>query len=116
METSPLSRRISAEQLPLERLAGNSQLSEAEKIAGVSRHFEAVLLRQFLTEAQKPMLKSKSAMSGATGAIYQDMMVNQLADEISKTGKFGLARSFEAQVVSPHQSEAAKAKSQTAGG
>jgi Rod binding domain-containing protein len=99
METNPLSRKISAANLPLEQLSANSHLSEAEKIAGVSRHFEAVLLRQFLTEAQKPLLNSKSAMSGAQSSIYQDMMVNQLADEISKSGHFGLARSFQAQVL-----------------
>ena len=99
MEINPLSRKITADQLPLDQLARNSQLTEAEKIAGVSRHFEAVLLRQFLTEAQKPLLGSKSSMSGATSSIYQDMMVNQLADEISKTGNFGLARSFQAQVL-----------------
>ncbi len=110
METNPLSRKITAEQLPLERLAGNSQLSEAEKIAGVSRHFEAILLRQFLAEAQKPLLNPKSTMSNGANSIYQDMMVNHLADEISKTGNFGLAKFFQVQVLPRQPANVAREK------
>ncbi|MBM3834490.1 MAG: hypothetical protein FJ403_14715 [Verrucomicrobia bacterium] len=110
METNPLSRKIFAAQIPLEHLAGNSKLTEAEKIANASQHFEAILLRQFLTEAQKPLLNSKSAMPGASSAIYQDMIVNQLADAISKTGNFGLARSFQAQTLPRQNADASKNK------
>jgi Rod binding domain-containing protein len=105
METSPLTRHIVAEELPLERLAGNAQLTEQEKIAGVSRHFEAVLLRQFLTEAQKPLLNSKGSMGGASSDIYKDMIVNVLSDGISKSGAFGLAKFFQTQMVAPHSSD-----------
>ena len=34
--------------MAVERLAGNNQLTDAEKIGEVSRHFESILLRQFL--------------------------------------------------------------------
>ncbi len=101
MEINPVSRKINPADLPLDRLASNNQLSEAEKIAGVSHHFEAILLRQFLGEAQKPLLKSKDALLGASHEIYQDMIVGNLADTISKTGTFGLARSFQSQTA-PH--------------
>ncbi|MBI4658805.1 MAG: rod-binding protein [Verrucomicrobia bacterium] len=100
MEVNPVAGRIKANEIPLDRLAASSQLSEAEKIAAVSHQFEAVLLRQFLKEAQKPMLKPKGALLGASHDIYQDMIVNHLADEVSKTGMFGLANAFQSQLTS----------------
>ena len=48
MEISPLNREVRASELPLERLAGSKEVSQKEKIAEVSRQFEAVLLRQIL--------------------------------------------------------------------
>jgi Rod binding domain-containing protein len=103
MDVSAVSRRINPADLPLDRLATNSKLSEAEKVNAVSHHFEAILLRQFLTEALKPILKANNALSGASNAIYQDMIVTHLADEISKTGMFGLASAFQSQMPLPQK-------------
>lgn len=99
MEVDPLARKIMAAEIPLERLAGNANLNETEKIAGVSQHFEAIFLRQFLMEAQKPMLNPKDPMGSSVNEIYRDMMVNHLADEISKSGSFGLAKYFQQQLT-----------------
>ena len=98
MEIPSLTRHISSEDMPLERMVGNSHFSEEEKIASVSRHFEAVLLRQFLTEAQKPLLNPKGGLTGAANDIYKDMIVNVLGEEISKSGNFGLATCFQSQL------------------
>ena len=46
---------MSANHMAVERLEGNNKLTEAEKIGEVSRHFEAILLRQFLGKALQPM-------------------------------------------------------------
>jgi Rod binding domain-containing protein len=94
--TSTLSLR-DAEQLAPERLADSAHVGEADKIALASKHFEAILVRQFLSEAQKPLLAPKGQMSGATSEIYRDMMVNSMADQISKSGALGLAKQFQAQ-------------------
>ena len=96
--------RIPPGQLTLEALAHNKTLTESEKIAGVSRHFEAILLRQFLSEAQKPVLDPKGSMHGASNEIYKDMINNVLADEISKSGALGLARYFQTQLAPPKKS------------
>lgn len=102
MEIQPFSSRaIKPETLPLDRLASNEHLSEEEKIAGVSRHFEAILLRQFLTEAYKPLLNPNGESNNSINEIYKDMMVESLADSISKSGNFGLAQSFQSQMVHP---------------
>ena len=82
----------------MERLASNSNVSEKDKITEVSRQFEAVLLRQILQSAQKTQFKSTMSGDSATGSIYQDMVTNQLADSISKSGAFGLAKTLNQQL------------------
>ena len=96
MAIAPLQKtgHIDAANLPLESLAANKQVPESEKIAQASRAFEAILLRQILQESQKPVVPSKFMDNSTTSGIYRDMMVSQLADSISKSGSFGLAKSL----------------------
>ncbi|MFO1497065.1 MAG: rod-binding protein [Verrucomicrobiota bacterium] len=89
--------RIGANQVPLEKLA-HSTCPPGEKLAEVSRQFEAVLLRQIFSEAQKPVFQSKFNTSSVAGDIYKDLITNQLADQVSRSGSFGLARSLEQQL------------------
>jgi Rod binding domain-containing protein len=98
MELSPLSSSVHASDVPMERLAGNTHLSEKEKLGEVSRQFEAVLLRQILQNAQKTHFASKFSGDSATSDIYQDMVTTQMADGISKSGTFGLAQSLNEQL------------------
>jgi flagellar protein FlgJ len=90
---------LRGEALPIEKLAGNKSLSETEKVSEVSRQFESVLLRQILGQARKTTFNSKFNPDSMTSGIYQDMVTNQLAESISRSGSFGLARSLEAQLV-----------------
>lgn len=99
MELTAIQPHLKAADLSLEQLAANAHLSEPEKIGELSRQFEAVLLRQILSEAQKTVFKSKSSNDSTARSIYQDMTTNQLADSISKSGSFGLARSLNQQLV-----------------
>jgi Rod binding domain-containing protein len=96
--------RIEASQLPLEYLAGNKNISDADKVAEVSRQFEAILLRQILQDIRKSVLAPAEGDATAT-SIYSDMINNQLADSLSRSGGFGLAKSLAgqlAQQVLPH--------------
>jgi Rod binding domain-containing protein len=88
------SRRLDVSSLSLDQLARSTQIDEKQKIKEVSRAFEAVLLRQILKESQKPAFPSKLIGNSATDGIYKDMVVNQLAENISKSGSFGLAKSL----------------------
>jgi Rod binding domain-containing protein len=90
--------RIEPSQLPLESLAGNPGISDAEKVAEVSRQFEAVLLRQILQDIRKPLLAHAEGDATSNG-IYADMINNQMADSISHSGGFGLAKSLTAQLT-----------------
>lgn len=87
--------KVQASQLPLEMLAGNKNVSDSDKIGEVARQFEAVLLRQILQEARK----SDSSDDKMASGIYNDMINNQMADSISQSGAFGLAKSLQAQLV-----------------
>jgi Rod binding domain-containing protein len=89
--------RIDPSQLPLESLAGNTSLSDDDKVAEVSRQFEAVLLRQIMQDIRKPVLAPAEGDATASG-IYGDMINNQLADSISHSGGFGLAKSLTGQL------------------
>src|SRR5687768_3076046 len=89
--------KVNPADIPLEKLANSKALTEQQKTSEMTRQFEAVLLRQILTQAQKPMFPSKLAGSGVATSIYQDMMVNQLADNISSSRTVGLAQELEAQ-------------------
>lgn len=108
MEVAPLQRQIKAENLPLEKLTSSTVVSEKDKMAEVSRAFEAILLRQILQDAQKPLLGAQSAGNSASDSIYRDLVVNQLAESISKSGQFGLAKAYSKQLEK--QSSAHEAK------
>ena len=88
-----------ANHLAVEQLAQNNKLTEAEKIGEVARHFEAILLRQFLNEATKPLMGGNEGMNPAQKGIYQDMITNTLADSISKSGQFGLSQVVRQQLM-----------------
>ena len=109
---------MSADHLAVEQLAQNNKLTEAEKIGEVARHFEAILLRQFLNEAAKPLMSGDEGMNSAQKGIYQDMITYTLADTISKSGQFGLSQMFRHQLMprdlADELKQAEKAKAEAA--
>jgi len=88
---------VQASQLPLESLAGNPNISDDDKVAEVSRQFEAVLLRQILQQARKPGVAASSP--SLSSDVYSDMINQQLAQSISRSGAFGLAKSLQGQLA-----------------
>jgi len=98
MNIPPLHPKIQAADVPLEQLAGNQKISDPDKVAEVSRQFEAVLLRQILGDIRKPLLASAEGDPTING-IYSDMINNQLAESISRSGSFGLAKSLQSQLA-----------------
>ena len=97
MNIAPLQNKSAAD-IPLERVAHDRALSQPQKVAEVSRQFEALMLRQILQETQKTVIPSTYADTSTTAGIYNDMVVNQLADTISKSGTLGLAQTLEQQL------------------
>jgi Rod binding domain-containing protein len=110
MNILALQPHIKAADVPLKDLAGNKNISDHDKVAEVSRQFEAVLLRQMLQETRKSSVSPSSSADATTSGIYDDMINNQLADSISRSGSFGLARSLQGELarqVLPNASAAA---------
>jgi flagellar protein FlgJ len=105
MEIAALTSKIKVADLPFEKLAANKNVPEQEKVAEACRQFEAVLLRQILQDTRKPVIHSSANPNSTSSGIYDDMVNNQLADKISRSGGFGLAKNLQAQVahqVLPH--------------
>jgi Rod binding domain-containing protein len=98
MNIPPIQNRVTAATVAPEALAGNSKLTEPEKIAEASRQFESMLLRQILSETQKPVIKSEFTDNSTAAGIYQDFITNQLSESLSKSGAFGFAKTFERQL------------------
>jgi len=105
MEVNPIQRQIVASDIAPEQLAGNPRLTEKQKIGEASRQFEAVLLRQILGDSQKTVIPSEFSDNSTASGIYQDLITNALADNISKSGAFGLAKTFEQQLDRPTSSD-----------
>lgn len=84
-----------------ESLAGNQTLTKAQKIEEASRQFEAILLRQILAETQKPVITSEFTDNSTAAGIYQDYVVNTLAESLSKSGALGFAKIFDRQLSPP---------------
>ena len=113
MNASPLQRQIVASDIAPEQLAGNSRLSGEQKIGEASRQFEAILLRQILSASQKTVIKSEFSDNSTAAGIYQDLITNTLADNISKSRAFGLAKTFEQQ-LNHHTPTSSQAGNRTA--
>ena len=64
------------------------------KIAEASRQFEAVLVRQFLSESMKSLTDN-----GASGQVYGYYLNDTLSNSITKGGGLGLASVFQAQIA-----------------
>ena len=86
---------------PVEKLANSKALTEDQKLAQLSKSFEAMLLRQILEEAQKPVFRSKFVSDSATSSIYRDMVTTQMAESIAQSGTLGLSSILTKQMRRP---------------
>jgi flagellar protein FlgJ len=98
MDIPALQSHVKASTIPFEKLAANPSVSDADKVKEACKQFEAVLLRQILGEARKTLISSGQDNSNEAG-IYNDMVNNQMADSISRSGAFGLAKSLQTQLA-----------------
>ena len=83
--------------MTLQDVERSTQLSKEQKVAEASRQFEALLLRQILSEAQKSTSSNAGEGSSVHG-IYKDMVTAQLADKISHSRALGIAEVFQKQL------------------
>jgi len=98
MQVAAIDRQVKAADLSVEKLAANPNVSEKDKLGEVSRQFEAILLRQILTEAQNTHLCKDEESNSTANQIYKDMVTENMADAISRSGAVGLSSVLEAQL------------------
>jgi flagellar protein FlgJ len=99
MNVSPFQPRVDAREVPIEKLASNSSISDSEKVGQACRQFEAIFLREIFKDMRKTVISSSTHKDNAVSGIYDDMVNNQLADSVSRSGAFGLAKSLESQLT-----------------
>ena len=102
MNIPPIQSPLNTANISVENLAGNQHLTQQQKIAEASRQFESIMLRQILSESQKPVFESEFTDNSTAAGIYQDFITNQLADSMSHNGGIGLAKTFEQQLTHHH--------------
>jgi peptidoglycan hydrolase FlgJ len=99
MDITALQPHVKASSIPFDQLAANPNVSEQDKVKEACRQFEAILLRQILGEARKSSIATSTEGTSTEKDIYNEMIDNQVADSISRSGSFGLAKSLEKQLV-----------------
>lgn len=77
---------------------------ESQRLDAASREFEAMLLRQYLSEALKPVTDS-GAVLGANNPVYGYLVTDALATGLSDGGVFGFSNLLQAQVAGTPQKD-----------
>ena len=72
--------------------------SEESKLASAGAEFEALLLRQFLTEALKPLTENGDTFGGSN-PVYGYFITDTLATSLSESGAFGYSNLIQAQLA-----------------
>ena len=80
---------------PSAALKPSKNATEASRLRHATQQFEAVFLRQMLTDAQKPMLAKPLLGKGFGADMVRDMSVERMAEQMSRAGGIGVARSIE---------------------
>jgi len=97
MDVSALQFNAADPQAWGERLV-HGAASEGERIAAATQEFEAVLLRQYLNDALKPLTKGGPGMGG-NNAVYGYLINDALASGLTKGGVFGFSNLMQAQLT-----------------
>lgn len=68
-----------------------------------TQQFEAILLRQFIGEALKPLLHDTLGSQVAGAGVYQQMVSEVIADNLAQSGDFGFSSMLQIQLAGAAQ-------------
>ncbi len=74
-----------------------TEASTKAKIEASCRQFEGIMVKQILTASKLPLVGGTGS-GGAVGAIYNDLVVQTLSDQITAGGGIGLASALQTQL------------------
>ncbi len=89
---NPVLNPVSSASLPV-------PVPEREKLAEVSKQFEAIFVRQMLAEARKSHFGGQDLLGGQGMDTFRQMQDERFADIAAQRGSFGLAKMIEAQLA-----------------
>ena len=82
----------------LMEMAHSKYATEEQKAAAVSGQFEAVLVKQYLKEALKPLFKGVMDESGGAFRMYRHFYTDAIAESIARGGGFGISTMLQTQL------------------
>ncbi len=71
---------------------GNVRKPKDEKLYKVCEEFEAIFIKQMLNAMKKTINKSDFLHGGMAEDFFEDMLYDKYAENMAKSGDFGLAR------------------------
>ena len=107
MDLSPISMALpssSDSSIPTMALRGAQTPAQQRKV--VSEQFDAILLRQFLSDSVGSMMGGQDSPSGS---VYGYLMTDVLAQKLAAGGGMGISKVIEQQLSPPGQSAGAGA-------
>ncbi|MCZ6675268.1 MAG: hypothetical protein O7C75_20230 [Verrucomicrobia bacterium] len=96
---------------PLQPVETTGKVANAEELKIAAQKFEAVLLRQFLGQALKPLLHNSPGSNASGAHIYQYMLTDTLATQLSTAETFGLSTLLQMQLSGEVATEKASKES-----
>ena len=78
--------------VPLENSTGvRRKIDKSSRLYKVSQEFEAIFIKQMLNVMRKSVAKSGLMDGGMAEDIFEDMLYDEYAQNMAKTGSFGIA-------------------------
>ena len=78
---------------------GATSAQDAKKIEDSAKQFEAMMIRQVLSDTFKPSPTAAKGQGMPGSDIYQSFMTDTVADNISKGGSLGISHLFQSQLL-----------------
>ena len=82
----------------LMEMAHSKNISQKQKNAAVSQQFEAVLVKQFLKEALKPMFKGVFNEDAGAHRMYRHFFTDAISESVAQGGGFGVSSILQQQL------------------
>ena len=79
-------------------MGNNPNISDKAKIQEVAVQFESIMVKELLDQALAPLLKN--SMKNVPGSnVYQGIIIDNLADTLSRSNQMGVAQVFERELT-----------------
>jgi Rod binding domain-containing protein len=89
--------------MDLQSMMQGSRISQEQKLQYTSSEFEATLIRQFLKEAMKPLIKGYLDEDGVAQDIYRGYFTDVMAQSLSEGKGIGISSVLQSQLSTNHQ-------------